>query len=197
MPEYDACVVEAELRALSAYAEPHRHYHSERHLDECLQQLEQVTDLSERERRLLRWAILWHDAVYDPQRTDNEERSAELAFDELTNCKVDRKTAVEVARLILLTKGHRVDLNDRLGALIVSIDLSVLGSDADRYREYAGEVRAEYSHVPNDAWRVGRSAVLQHLIDADPLFPDPDFRMRFEVKARHNMTEEIRALGEG
>ena len=84
MASYDECLIEAELRARAAYAEPHRHYHSERHHDDCLRLLDEVRDLSEREQRLLRWAILWHDAVYEPEVSDNEERSAELALRELT-----------------------------------------------------------------------------------------------------------------
>ncbi len=197
MPGYDACLVEAELRARAAYAEPHRRYHGERHLDDCLWQLDQVLDLRERDRRLLRWAILWHDAIYDPTRTDNEERSAELAFDELTACGVDDSTAGEVARLILLTSGHRAQTNDHLGALLVSIDLSILGSDANRYREYVDGVRQEYSHMPEGNWRQGRAAVLKHLLDSEPLYPDPRFRAAFEAQARRNVEEEIKSLAAG
>ena len=197
MPGYDTCLVEAELRARSAYAEPHRHYHDERHLDDCLWHLDQLHGLSERERRLLRWALLWHDAVYDPERTDNEERSAEIAFNELTSCNLEESTAREVARLILLTKGHRVQDKDRLGALMVSIDLSILGSDEDRYLGYVRGVREEYAHVPDEAWRAGRSAVLERLLAADPLFADAQFRERFEAPARRNMKQELKGLGEG
>jgi predicted metal-dependent HD superfamily phosphohydrolase len=146
------------------------------------------------DRRLLRWAILWHDAIYDPTRTDNEERSAELAFDELTACGVDDSTAGEVARLILLTSGHRAQTNDHLGALLVSIDLSILGSDANRYREYVDGVRQEYSHVPEGNWRQGRAAVLKHLLGSEPLYPDPRFRAAFEAQARRNVEEEIKSL---
>ena len=197
MPGYDTCLVEAELRARSAYTEPHRHYHDERHLDDCLWHLDQVHGLSERERRLLRWALLWHDAVYDPERTDNEEQSAEVAFGELTDCNVDESTASEVARLISLTKGHRVETDDRLGALLVSIDLSILGSDRDRYRGYVDGVRQEYEPVPDDAWRAGRAAVLERLLAADPLFPESSYRERFEEQARRNMERELKELGEG
>jgi predicted metal-dependent HD superfamily phosphohydrolase len=197
MPGYDTCLVEAELRARSAYAEPHRRYHTERHLDDCLRQLEQVLDLMEQERRMLRWAILWHDAVYDPARSDNEERGADLACRELTACGVDEDTSGEVRRLILLTKGHRADESDRLGALLVSIDRSILGSDEARYREYVSGVRQEYAHVPEDAWRTGRAAVLRHLLDADPLYPEPTFRDRLEAQARRNMEQELKALGAG
>ena len=189
------CLVEAELRARAAYAGPGRHYHGEEHLDDCLRKLEQV-ELAERERRLLRWAILWHDAVYDPRRGDNEERSAELAERELTACGVAAAEAQEVARLVRLTKGHRVEPGDRLGAILVSIDLSILGADADAYRAYAEAVRREYAQVPDEAWRSGRCAVLNHLLAADPLFPDPDFRDALEARARANIQSELSALAE-
>ena len=194
MTSYDACLVEAELRARSAYAEPNRYYHSERHLDECLRELGGVTDITEASREVLQWAILWHDAIYDATRSDNEELSADLAAEELTACKVDKSIAEEVARLIMLTKGHRVEAADSLGALLVSIDLSILGSDEGRYREYVEGVRKEYAHVPDEAWRVGRSAVLTHLLRAESLYPDPTFRARFEEQARKNMQTELSTL---
>ena len=190
-------MAEAEARARANYAAPGRHYHDERHLDDCLGKLEAVADLGELDRRLLRWAILWHDSIYDPHRTDNEERSAERAERELLDCGADRRDASEVARLILLTKGHRTQPDDRLGALLVSIDLSILGSEPVRYRAYANAVRHEYRHVPDDEWRSGRSAVLRSLLAAEPLHPDRPFRAALEARARRNMHAELKALGEG
>ena len=197
MPSYDECLVDAELKARAAYSEPHRHYHDQRHLDDCLRELDQVHGLSKRDRRLLKWAILWHDAIYDPQRPDNEERSAELARRELFQCGVDESEADEVARLIRLTFGHRVEPGDHLGALLVSIDLSILGSDPERYSAYVADVRREYSSVPDELWGTGRTAILKWQLAADPLYPDPLFRERYEAQARRNMEEELKALAEG
>lgn len=193
----EGCIAEAEARARADYAAPGRYYHDQRHLDDCLGQLERIDGLGERERRLLRWAILWHDCVYDPRRTDNEERSAGRARRELVGCGVEKSDAAEVERLILLTRGHRAGKDDRLGALLVSIDLSILGSEPGRYRAYAEDVRKEYGHVPDDAWRSGRSAVLKSLLSAEPLFPDPRFRAELEARARRNMRSELKALGAG
>ena len=193
---YDECLVEAELRARACYAEPGRHYHDMRHLDECEQRLDSITDLEDGERRILRWALLWHDAIYDPTKGDNEERSADMARRELAACGIDEDIAGEVARLILLTKGHRVESSDRLGALMVSIDLSILGASADRYREYASAVRQEYAHVPEEAWQAGRSAVLRALMDG-PIFAHPDFRDELEDQARTNMEAELKSLAAG
>lgn len=197
MPSYDECLVDAELKARAAYSEPHRHYHDQRHLGECLRELDDLHALPERDRRLLRWALLWHDAAYEPGRRDNEHRSAELALADLSGCGVAGEDAAEVARLIRLTERHCADPGDRLGALMVSIDLSTLGSDADRYREYAADVRREYSHVPEPLWRTGRALVLKRLLESDPLYPDPRFRDRLEARARRNMEAELKALGEG
>jgi predicted metal-dependent HD superfamily phosphohydrolase len=196
-PTYDEGVVEAELRARAAYAAPHRHYHDQRHLDECLRELDGVPALTENERRLLRWAILWHDAVYEPGLHDNEERSADLAKRELVGCGMDADVASEVARLIRLTSGHRCDPDDRLGALLISIDLAILGSDPHRYREYAAQARQEYAHVPDPMWRTGRAEVLKRLLQADPLYPHAEFHGRLARQARRNMEDELKALGAG
>jgi predicted metal-dependent HD superfamily phosphohydrolase len=197
VPSYDECLVDVELKARADYAASGRHYHDERHLDDCLWRLDQIHDLSETERRLLRWAILWHDSIYDPTRSDNEELSAERAFRELTGCGVAEETAGEVARLIRLTRGHRVDSDDRLGAILVSIDLSILGADPERYRSYAADVRREYAHVGDEAWQAGRAAVLKRLLEANPLYPEPSLGAELEEQARRNMEEEISSLAAG
>jgi predicted metal-dependent HD superfamily phosphohydrolase len=189
--------VEAELRARSAYAEPHRYYHNERHLDDCLQQLDQIPSLSEHERQLLRWAVLWHDVVYEPGAFNNEELSAQQAERELLECGVDGDAAAEVSRLIRLTKSHKANPSDRLGALLVSIDLSILGSNPERYGSYSAAVRKEYAHVPDPMRQTGRAQVLKRLLEADPLYPDTALRADLEQRARLNMEVELKALGGG
>ena len=183
-----------EARLREDHDRPGRAYHNFAHVEDCLQKLAEVTGLASVERRLLRYAILWHDSVYDPTRSDNEERSAERAAHELAQAGESEAECAEIARLILLTKGHEVSQQDRLGALLVSIDLSILGSEPERYRAYATAIRHEYAHVPEDAFRIGRSHILQRLLSADPIYPDPGFRARYEAKARANMAAELAAL---
>jgi predicted metal-dependent HD superfamily phosphohydrolase len=64
---------------IAAYAASNRHYHNLAHIEDCLAQLAQVNGLSAAEREILTEAIWWHDVVYDPTRSDNEELSAQLA----------------------------------------------------------------------------------------------------------------------
>ena len=100
----------------------------------------------------------------------------------------------EVARLIRLTAGHAVEEGDRLGEILVSIDLSILGAPEDRYDAYVTAVREEYAHVPDDLWRTGRSAVLQRFLDAQVIYPDPAFAQWLETQARANLSRELASL---
>ena len=177
-----------------AYAEPHRHYHDIRHIEACLVELAAVDGLTADGRKILEYAIWWHDAVYDPTRADNEERSAVLAERDLAQLGVDAVTRATVARLIRATRDHKVAPHDRLGALLVSIDLSILGQPAAEYDGYAAAIRAEYAHVADAAFRAGRAAVLRRFLAAPAIYPDAEFRRRYEAQARANIAREIARL---
>lgn len=177
-----------------AYAEPGRRYHTRRHIEDCLTKLDAWPGLAPEERRVLGWAIWWHDAVYDPQASDNEARSADMARADLSALGATASEVDEVARLILLTAGHRVPDGDRLGAIMVSIDLSILAAEPAAYDAYSAAVREEYAHVPEALWRPGRARVLQHFLDAPVIFADPAFSAAHEAHARANLVREIASL---
>lgn len=178
----------------AAYAEPHRRYHTRRHIEQCLALLDEVPDLMDSERQVLTYAIWWHDAVYDPLAKDNEAQSAEMARRDLRDFDVSIHAREEVARLIRLTAGHKVEAEDRLGEILVSIDLAILGANPADYDAYAQAVREEYAHVPDAAWKLGRPAVLRSFLEAEFIYPDPYLRQRFEAQARENLTREIADL---
>ena len=177
---------------IAAYSAPDRHYHDLAHIEDCLDLLSSVDNLSVAERDLLLHAIWWHDAVYDPRKSDNEEQSALLAEQ-----AVSSDIRAQVGRLIRLTKSHQVAPGDRLGAILISIDLSILGAEPDRYDAYASSIRKEFSHVPDAAYRSGRSDVLQRFMARPVIFPDPDFATRYDQRARANMAREIASLKDG
>ncbi|MEY9108080.1 putative metal-dependent HD superfamily phosphohydrolase [Bradyrhizobium yuanmingense] len=174
---------------VAAYAAPGRHYHNLAHIEDCLAALARIDGLSVAERETLSEAIWWHDAVYDPTRTDNEERSAELAEQH-----VRAELRQEVGRLIRLTKTHDVTADDRLGAILISIDLSILGADPARYDAYAAAIRREFSHVAEGEYRAGRARVLRRFAAREVIFPDPVFAATFDRQARANLARELAKL---
>ncbi len=67
--------VMADLRR--RYAEPQRAYHTWTHVEDLLTLFVEPRGPLHDDAAVL-YAILFHDAVYDPKRADNEERSADL-----------------------------------------------------------------------------------------------------------------------
>lgn len=174
---------------VAAYKAPGRHYHNLAHVEDCLAALSQVDGLAAHEREILTEAIWWHDAVYEPTRSDNEELSAELA-----ERHVRADISGEVGRLIRLTKTHDVGADDRLGAILISIDLSILGAEPARYDAYAAAIRQEFIHVSDADYRVGRAAVLRRLAARPAIYPDAGFAARYDQRARDNLARELASL---
>lgn len=173
----------------AAYAAPGRHYHNLAHIEDCLAALVQVEGLAEREREILSEAIWWHDVVYDPTRSDNEEFSAQLA-----ERHVRADLGHEVGRLIRLTKSHDVAADDRLGAILISIDLSILAAEPARYDAYAAAIRQEFLHVSDADYRAGRAAVLRRFAARPVIYPDAGFAAKYDRRARDNLARELASL---
>ena len=174
---------------LARWSETHRKHHTVTHLHEMLDAIGQLADAGVVfDREAVELAAWFHDAIYEIGRDDNEDRSAELARELLTSTVRD-----EVARLVLVTKTHKVIDGDVNGAVLSDADLSVLGSSPLRYRAYADAVRDEYADIPNDVFRTARAQVLSSLLEGQ-LFHTSVGRARWEERARGNIAEEIAAL---
>ncbi|MEU2609789.1 hypothetical protein [Streptomyces albus] len=145
----------------------------------------------------VRLAAWFHDAVYRPDRSENEERSARLAERALTEAGVPAARVAEVARLVRLTVTHDPADDDLNGAVLCDADLAVLAGTPEQYAHYAAEIRQEYAFVPDDAFRDGRSAVLRQLLGLPRLFRTAHARTRWEAQARHNLTTELALLSAG
>ncbi|XP_052256678.1 uncharacterized protein LOC127861948 isoform X2 [Dreissena polymorpha] len=59
------------------YSEPQRHYHTMRHVKEMLQYVHPFENRLQR-KHLIVLATIFHDVIYDPQKPDNEDKSAEF-----------------------------------------------------------------------------------------------------------------------
>src|SRR5688572_16700049 len=68
----------------------------------------------------------YHDAVYDPRASDNEDQSAGLAREHIAEAGGAFNLADEVCRLILVTAKHLPDTADPEGQVISDADLAML-----------------------------------------------------------------------
>lgn len=180
------------LTLMARYTESHRRYHTLDHLAAVLSTVDDLAACAESP-DVVRLAAWYHDAVYDPRRSDNEERSAELAAAELRQAGVPPATVTRVADLIRCTAGHDAPPGDHDAEVLCDADLRVLASPLPEYDRYVAAVRAEYAHVADADWRAGRSAILRGLLALPQLFRTPPAQA-WEPAARDNLTRELAAL---
>ncbi|MFD4828714.1 hypothetical protein ACFWPV_02495 [Streptomyces uncialis] len=190
-PYADPAPYGAEL--LRRWTEPQRKYHTVTHLTAVLDQVDTLAPHADSP-ALVRLAAWFHDAVYRPDRSENEERSARLAERALSELGLTATAVQEVARLVRLTTHHDARPGDPNGAVLCDADLAVLAGTPEEYARYAEAVREEYRFVPDDAFRTGRAAVLRHLLELPELFRTPYATRTWEPAARRNMTAELTRL---
>ncbi|MGX6742089.1 HD domain-containing protein [Streptomyces xantholiticus] len=178
---------------LARWAEPQRRYHTTDHLVAVLDRIDELEQYAD-DPALVRLAAWFHDAVYLPDRSANEERSARLAERALPEAGVSDGATAEVARLVRLTVTHDPDAADRNGQVLCDADLAVLAAAPDAYAAYAAAVREEYAFVPEEAFRDGRAGVLRQLLGLPYLFRTPHGQREWEERARHNITVELELL---
>jgi predicted metal-dependent HD superfamily phosphohydrolase len=174
---------------LTRWAEPHRHYHTVAHLRAVLDEVDALGGSP-----VVRLAAWWHDAVYDPRAPGdaNERTSADLAARTLAGLGVPAPARDEVARLVLVTADHAPGPGDRAGGLLCDADLAVLAAPPRAYDAYAEAVRREYAHLPDEAFRAGRAAVLRRLLTLPALYRTAVADR--EARARANLSRELRHL---
>ncbi len=183
-------------QVIAAYRAADRAYHSLQHLEECFERLDEAGELpaaggtSGGEVAVALW---FHDAVYDTRRSDNEQASAAWASQVLRVAGAAPDTARRIERLILATR-HDLPPETPAAALLVDIDLAILGADPARYDEYERQIREEYAWVPAPDFRSGREAVLTRFLSRPFIYSTAPFRARFEAPARRNLERALAAL---
>ncbi|MCX5397821.1 hypothetical protein [Streptomyces sp. NBC_00102] len=178
---------------LERWAEPQRKYHTITHLTAVLDGVDVLAEYAG-EPELVRLAAWFHDAVYRPDRSENEERSAALAERALPEAGVPAGATAEVARLVRLTVTHDPAQGDRNGEVLCDADLAILAAGPKAYAHYTAQVREEYGFVPDDLFREGRAGVLRQLLALPRLFRTPYGAKEWEAGARQNLTRELQLL---
>jgi predicted metal-dependent HD superfamily phosphohydrolase len=179
-------------RLMVCWSEPHRRYHTLHHLRECLTTFDEVRDQAQRPGEI-DLALWFHDAFDDPLRQDNEERSAQWARDAVLEAGLPQDVADRVYALVMATR-HEGTPEDPDARLLVDVDLASLGADAKRFDDDDLQIRAEYAHVPEPEYRVGRRRVLGNFLARPRLYSTDYFHDALEDRARDNLRRAIARL---
>jgi predicted metal-dependent HD superfamily phosphohydrolase len=180
-------------RLVAAYTEPHRYYHTLEHVAEVLRV---AGRLPATDPKAVQLAVWFHDAVYDPRAKDNEDRSAALVPEWLGPLGVSAVVTARVADMVRATAHLSGDAvpNDTDTTALLDADLAILAASEERYRRYAADVRKEYAWVPDDAYRAGRTAVLEAFLRRPRLYRTEILHQEGDAPARRNLRAEIESL---
>ncbi len=176
-------------KIIRLYNDPRRKYHTIQHLAKCIELL-QTNHLCTINVTEIEIALWFHDAIYDLHATDNEERSADFAKQELLDANVTNEIISRIIELILVTK-HASNPKNLDQMLMVDIDLSILGAPRSCYIEYENQIREEYKWVSKAIFKENRKALLMKLLSRDKIYNTVYFQKNNEDQARENLRFSI------
>lgn len=185
-----------------AYRTPERAYHSWSHVREVLRHYRAVAAGPGWSRPAEVWlAVLYHDAVHDAGRRDNETRSAQLAVAGIRRWLPDAGVdAARVAGLIELTARHGQHAPEDFGSgpdaddtrHFLDCDMAILGAAPAAFDAYDRAIAEEYrGRVPGFLFRRNRRRFLQALLDAPRIFLSDLFHDRYDAAARENLRRRL------
>lgn len=186
----------------AAYATPPRAYHHFGHVQDVLHRFAEITvGPGWTQPAEVYLAVLYHDAIYEAARKDNEARSADLAMSEigrwLPEAGID---TLRVAELIHLTARHgqfsQADFGGdgfALDALhFLDSDMAILGAAPDVFDVYDQGIAEEYQdHVPGFLFRLNRKRFLKGLLARERIYLSDWFHQRYDAPARDNLRRAI------
>lgn len=166
-----------------------REYHNFTHVSQMCAEWVRVGSFSDNE--ALFFPILFHDYVYNIGSSTNEEESAFQAVIYLSKYEKFHYLIPEVKRLIMLKKTHTT-YEDTIGSFFIDLDLSILGSDTNTYKNYARNIRKEFKKYSDEEYKNGRQKVLISFLKRR-IFHSFEF-LNLENKAILNIVNELREL---
>ena len=185
---------EAFADLLCHYQKPHGTYHNWNHILESVAEMQTLYGnkiwLKKPE---VMFAILYHDVIYDPQKKDNEEQSKKFAEGILKMTTATKRFIKKVGKLIMATR-HTEKPKDQDEALIMDIDVSILGKLWKRFSEYEQQIRKEYEFVAWQDFVSGRTAILEMFLSRERIYSTEHFYQKYEIQARRNIKRSIALL---
>ncbi len=179
-----------------AYRTPPRAYHSWSHVEDVEHWYQEVArGPGWKKPRETFIAILFHDAIYVAGRQDNEERSAQLAVEQVERHLAGQPLdTARISALIRLTARHGAlspaDV-DPEAALFLDCDMAILGAAPEVFDRYGAAIREEYASVPSVLYSLGRRRFLTRVLEAPRIFLSDYFHARLDAAARVNLARAL------
>jgi len=181
-----------------AYSASDRHYHNLAHIAHMLRAIEKL-DLDEAALAEMRAAAIYHDIVYVTANQalyrKNEYLSGARGVEFLGAIKAPDVFVDTFIKRVDATRTHEIDpQEDYNGALFLDLDMSILGSKPQIYRDYVSAIRKEFGAVPDEVFYPARLKFLQDTLKKDRIFKTGLMHEKLDKAARANMRAEIQKI---
>lgn len=173
-----------------AYRRPNRHFHNLEHISDCFLELNEAIQAGVHidNEEALRFAIWFHDYVYEGTLSTNEELSAKAAYETALREGYDETFAKLVEHMVLVTKHtDKYPCTTPDEELLCDIDLTSLA--ADDFSAKTELIREEYNHVPEALFRSERKKILATFNKRPRIYRTEYFHNKYDAKARENLTK--------
>jgi predicted metal-dependent HD superfamily phosphohydrolase len=174
------------------YSEKSRFYHNLSHIKALLESSDGIESIENR--AAVHLAIWFHDVIYKTRRSDNEEKSAEMAVTSLGKLFIPTNTINMVRDMILATKTHEADSLTEDAKIFLDLDLAILGTREEIYKAYSAAIRKEYSWVPGFLYKRGRKNILESFLNRESIYYTEEMTAKYTAQARRNIENELREL---
>lgn len=175
------------------YSEPARAYHNWEHINDCLNLFDTYRALCD-DPVAVEMAIWFHDLVYDTKNHQNELDSAEMMEECVARAGWGDDEKIKKAYQLILDTRHSEPAASKDGALLVDIDLAILGSDKERFWRYEQAIREEYAWVEAEQYKKGRGEILTRFLKRPRLYSTSPLHERFDAQARINLADSLNYL---
>lgn len=182
------------INILDQYLHPHRHYHTIEHIAKMIRN-SIVYDLDERDRMKLKYAIYYHDFIYNPMSDTNETDSVKAFMDDLMNNRINLDGIMKASELgasVMLMIQDTYDHIPRipLSKMLIDLDLWDL-ADVDTYKQNSKLIRLEYPLTTDKDFYLGRINWITEMLKKDQIYYTNYCMLNdFEKKARFNLCTE-------
>jgi pantetheine-phosphate adenylyltransferase len=147
----------------SYYNEKHRFYHTFSHVENIIYCINNL-NYTEEQRNILYYSALFHDIVYNPKNSNNEEKSIEFFINYIqeNNIKIKESSKKQIIQIILDTKNGIGE--NKLSKDFQSFDRAILYSSFKDLLQYEKLIMKEYQYLDYSIYKKNRIKFLSSFV---------------------------------
>ena len=176
------------------YDQNHRYYHSWEHITDIFKLVDDLNIQLDINQIL---ALLFHDIIYAPKFSFNEEASASLMMTILGSkyWNLPNYNIQEIYKLIISTKEQNFKkLYNTNSSIIHDLDYFKFGDSYTSFLNMRNNIRKEHADLTDEQFSIGSIVFVENLLNQEHIFCSEQFQRLYEKQAIKNLKKYIQIL---